>query len=229
MKHRDEQDNWAEQVPSRRFRSPYRDYGWERGQSALPEFRDPSIDFMPSERGELGPWQGTYGRRIVGEQDLPGGGPQGRYQPGPHAGKGPRGYTRTDERIYDEVCSRMTQHGDLDARGIGVEVSGGEITLTGRVPDRQSKRLAQDIADSVYGVQDVHNRVQVQQTQQTPPRWKDRVGRSGVYPASEADQAPPDAQAQGEASWGQGERGAAGYNDHGQSEIHPEQTRQKKA
>jgi uncharacterized membrane protein len=46
----------------------------------------------------------------------------------------------------------------------------------------------------------------------------DRVGHTGVYPASDPD-APPDAEAQGMASWGQGERGAAGYEDSGGSEI----------
>jgi hypothetical protein len=47
----------------------------------------------------------------------------------------------------------------------------------------------------------------------------DQVGRSGVYPASGGFQAPSDAEAQGMASWGQGERGAKGYEDHGDSEI----------
>jgi uncharacterized membrane protein len=46
----------------------------------------------------------------------------------------------------------------------------------------------------------------------------DRVGHTGVYPASDPN-APPDAEAQGMASWGQGERGAAGYEDSGESEI----------
>ena len=40
----------------------------------------------------------------------------------------------------------------------------------------------------------------------------DQVGGSGVYPASGLESAPGDAQVQGPASWGQGERGAAGYD-----------------
>jgi hypothetical protein len=47
----------------------------------------------------------------------------------------------------------------------------------------------------------------------------DRVSGSGVYPASSPN-APEDAQAHGEASWGQGDRGADGYQDHGSSELH---------
>jgi hypothetical protein len=56
------------------------------------------------------------------------------------------------------------------------------------------------------GPQDAGNRV-------------DEVGRTGVYPASSEQIAPEDAQAQGMASWGQGERGAAGYDDSGSSEL----------
>lgn len=45
------------------------------------------------------------------------------------------------------------------------------------------------------------------------------VGRSGVYPVSASQDAPGDAPIQPEASWGQGERGAAGYTDSGDSEL----------
>ncbi len=211
MANNQQDDDWARQVPQRRWRGPYDDYGWERGQSALPEFRDPDIDYMPYERGELGQW--AQGRHVVDPRD------PGHH--GPHAGKGPRGYTRSDERILDEVCMLMTRHGQLDASDVNVEVHNGEVMLTGTVANRASKRLAEDISDSVPGVRDVSNQLKIQQQDRTPGRWRDEVGRSGVYPASSMEQAPNDSQTQGEASWGQGERGAEGYNDHGDSEIHP--------
>lgn len=47
---------------------------------------------------------------------------------------------------------------------------------------------------------------------------RDEVGGSGVYPAS-GPHPPGEAEVQGMASWGQGERGAAGYADHGDSEV----------
>jgi hypothetical protein len=47
----------------------------------------------------------------------------------------------------------------------------------------------------------------------------DEVGKSGVYPVSAMENASGDATVHGEASWGQGERGAAGYEDAGSSEI----------
>lgn len=56
----------------------------------------------------------------------------------------------------------MTRHGQLDASNIEVQVQNGEVTLTGAVANRRAKRLAEDISDSVSGLQDVHNRLQVQ-------------------------------------------------------------------
>ncbi len=46
----------------------------------------------------------------------------------------------------------------------------------------------------------------------------DEILPTGVYPTS-AESAPASAEAQGMASWGQGERGAAGYEDSGGSEL----------
>ena len=48
---------------------------------------------------------------------------------------------------------------------------------------------------------------------------RDEVGGSGVYPAS-ADDIPADAEIRTPMAWGQGERGAAGYEDSGSSGIH---------
>src|SRR5690606_2053531 len=48
---------------------------------------------------------------------------------------------------------------------------------------------------------------------------REKVGGSGVCPAS-AGHAPPDAEIRTPMEWGQGERGAAGYEDSGQSELH---------
>ncbi len=49
----------------------------------------------------------------------------------------------------------------------------------------------------------------------------EQPGRTGVYPAS-GPLPPDDAPLRTEAEWGQGERGAAGANDAGSSESHPE-------
>lgn len=81
---------------------------------------------------------------------------------GPYVGRGPRGYRRTDERIREDVCERFTEHGQLDPSDVEVAVHEGEVVLTGTVATRAQKRLAEDIADAVFGVVEVHNRLRVQ-------------------------------------------------------------------
>ncbi len=80
---------------------------------------------------------------------------------GSHRGRGPRGYRRADERIRDDINDRLTDHPYIDATDIEVGVNSGEVTLTGAVENRQAKRLAEDIADSVSGVTNVENRLRV--------------------------------------------------------------------
>lgn len=80
---------------------------------------------------------------------------------GAFSGKGPKNWTRSDERIREDVCERLAYHHDVDASDIEVMVKESEVTLSGFVTDRQSKRLAEDIADNVSGVKDVHNQLRV--------------------------------------------------------------------
>jgi osmotically-inducible protein OsmY len=81
--------------------------------------------------------------------------------PGPHRGRGPQGYRRPDERIHEEVCDRLTQHGRVDASEIQVQVKDGEVTLSGTVHDRRMKREAENVAEGVSGVVDVHNQLRL--------------------------------------------------------------------
>lgn len=81
--------------------------------------------------------------------------------PGPYTGRGPRGYRRSDERIREDVCEQLSEHGHLDASDIEVTASDGEVTLAGTVDSRRSKRLAEDLADSVSGVSQVNNTLRV--------------------------------------------------------------------
>jgi len=75
-------------------------------------------------------------------------------------GKPPKGYTRSDERIREDVCERLMET-PLDASDVEVEVKDGEVTLTGTVRARHEKRIIEDIAADVRGVHDVHNRVRL--------------------------------------------------------------------
>jgi len=82
---------------------------------------------------------------------------------GPHTGRGPRSYQRSDERIREDVCERLCQHGYLDASDIDVRVQNGEVTMQGTVNDRLAKRTAEDVAENVFGVKEVHNQLRVTQ------------------------------------------------------------------
>lgn len=81
--------------------------------------------------------------------------------PGPHAGRGPRDYRRSDERILEDVCEWLSDDPRVDAREITVQVRDADVTLEGRVSDRRARRLVEDLASSVPGVRDVFNRIQV--------------------------------------------------------------------
>jgi osmotically-inducible protein OsmY len=77
------------------------------------------------------------------------------------AGRGPKGYRRADERITEDINEQLTQDHDVDATNISVEVKNGEVTLNGRVTDRESKRRAEEIAENFSGVNEVQNQLRV--------------------------------------------------------------------
>lgn len=85
----------------------------------------------------------------------------GRVVRGLFHGKGPKNWMRSDTRLHDEVCERLAAHEHIDASDIDVVVKDGEVTLTGSVPDRRMKRLADAVLDEVMGLHDVHNRLRV--------------------------------------------------------------------
>lgn len=78
-----------------------------------------------------------------------------------YAGRGPKGYRRSDERIREDVNERLTGDYYLDAHDIEVSVSESIVTLTGRVDNRRDKRRAENLAESVTGVTDVYNQLRV--------------------------------------------------------------------
>ena len=85
----------------------------------------------------------------------------GEMRRGRYAGRGPRGYRRSDERIREDVNERLTDDWRVDASDIEVSVDSGVVTLAGRVDSRAEKRRAEDVAESVSGVTDVSNQLRV--------------------------------------------------------------------
>jgi Flp pilus assembly secretin CpaC len=55
----------------------------------------------------------------------------------------------------------MTDDPMLDASEITVQVSNGEVMLSGTVPSREQKRRAEDVAERISGVKDVTNQLRI--------------------------------------------------------------------
>jgi osmotically-inducible protein OsmY len=90
-----------------------------------------------------------------------------RQARGGQRGRGPRraddmqALGEEDARIWNEVSACLTDDWYVDGTEITVSVDNGEVTLDGIVENRAEKRLAEDCADSVEGVVDVHNRLRI--------------------------------------------------------------------
>lgn len=72
-------------------------------------------------------------------------------------GVGPRGYSRQDSRILEDVNDVLTRDREIDASEIDVNIESGVVTLTGKVEDRKTKRYAGHIIENISGVRDVQN------------------------------------------------------------------------
>lgn len=120
-----------------------RDYG--RGDSEERSWWDRTTD-------EVSSWFGDRDAERRREQDR-------NYR-----GKGPKNYSRSDERIKEDINDRLSDDPFIDASDIDVTVSSGEVTLTGTVDHRSTKRRAEDLAEAVSGVKNVENRLRVMQS-----------------------------------------------------------------
>jgi osmotically-inducible protein OsmY len=80
-------------------------------------------------------------------------------------GHGPKNYSRSEDRIREDVCDRLTDEPGVDATDIEVQVSGNEVTLSGTVKDRMQRRRAEDCAEHVSGVKHVQNNLRVKEQQ----------------------------------------------------------------
>ncbi|MCY1272789.1 BON domain protein [compost metagenome] len=143
---RDERED--EQRHGQRYsREAARQRGWET------DYREDYRDDDQEDHGVLY----NLGRRI-GEAvgDL-----FGTDQREPERKAGPRGYQRSDERIRDQICERLTYARGVDVSDVSVDVSNGVVSLTGTVCERGQKYYIEDLADGTYGVKEVNNDIRV--------------------------------------------------------------------
>jgi hypothetical protein len=103
---------------------------------------------------------------------------------GPHWGKGPKGYKRSDERTRDDVCDAIAHQGHIDASDVEVKVTDGIVTLSGTVFHRHDKRRLEHIAEHCRGVHEVHNELRLKRTEQgaakdRPQDKREQQGKQG--------------------------------------------------
>jgi osmotically-inducible protein OsmY len=82
-------------------------------------------------------------------------------------GRGPKGYTRSDDRIREDDSDRLTDDPFVDASDIEVIVTSAEVTLSGFVPSREQRRRAEDMAERISGVTHVQNNIRVRSQSET--------------------------------------------------------------
>jgi osmotically-inducible protein OsmY len=149
---------------------PYRYYG--PGYRGVGYY---SVMYLGSTRGE-GESRSDFDQRDVDYGQGQGAGAAwtgSRHQAGMSggfAGRGPKGYQRSDQRIEEEINDRLMADDRIDASEIEVKVKNGEVTLSGTVDDRDAKRRAEDVADQVMGVADVMNQLKVSSSGSQWPR-----------------------------------------------------------
>jgi hypothetical protein len=78
-----------------------------------------------------------------------------------YRGKGPKGYTRSDERLHEMICEALSDAPHIDASEIDVTVKDAEVTLTGSVDNRRTKHAVEDLVERRIGAGEIHNKLRV--------------------------------------------------------------------
>jgi hypothetical protein len=143
-------------------------FGFGPEEAPEGEYEDTDWGVHRPARGR-GAWGGDWSTgRMPQERSI---GPQGTggsyYMREDYRGRGPRDYRRSDDRIREEVCDRLTDDPQVDAGDINIKVEGGEVTLTGNVSTREQKRRAEDCVERVTGVREVLNQLRVNRADTT--------------------------------------------------------------
>jgi hypothetical protein len=120
--------------------------------SVFQPMRSPygGANWTPESMGGYALGESIYGRSVIR--------PDAKER---RRGRVAKGWRRADQRIREDVSDRLTDDPDVDASEIEVEVLNAVVTLRGTVGDRRTKYLAEDLAEEVFGVEEVHNELRV--------------------------------------------------------------------
>lgn len=69
--------------------------------------------------------------------------------------------TRKDERIKRDVAAQLSRNSRVDSGAVNVEVTDGEVTLSGTLPSLSVCMAAVEMSESVAGVRSVKNNLKV--------------------------------------------------------------------
>ena len=145
---------------------------YDRGEygSSYPESES---GFRTKQRGERGWWDRASDEvsSWFGDRDAERRRQMDERREGNYRGKGPKNYTRSDNRIAEDINDRLTDYAYIDASDIDVKVNNSEVVLSGSVDSRYDKRLAESIAEDVTGVRNVENHIRVNRDYSTTGDW----------------------------------------------------------
>jgi osmotically-inducible protein OsmY len=166
-------ERWRAGEESRNYGDRWRENTWGPATWAQGDrWRRETEDYSdrPSRETNWGAWpreQGSQEQRPMGET-------RGYYEDDRgmthqfahrreqnYAGRGPKNYRRSDERVREEICDRLTDDWRIDASDMEVTVNNGQVSLSGSVHSRDEKRRAEDLIEMIPGVHDVHNNLRV--------------------------------------------------------------------
>ncbi len=148
--------------------------GWENRMNFNDNANDGNRDWWERTKDEVSSWFGDDDAERRRRIDRMNSGDQysndrRTFMGGGFKGKGPKDYRRSEDRIREDVCDRLSDDDMLDATNVQVQIEGNDVVLTGTVETREQKRRAEDIVESISGVQNVENRIRVSQRPERIP------------------------------------------------------------
>lgn len=93
-------------------------------------------------------------------------------------GKAPRNYKRSDQRIMDDIFEVVTADVLVDSSDVEINVTNGEVVLSGNVRDRRDKWRIEDLIERIPGVTNIENRIRVT-AQQVRSTYNDNPENQG--------------------------------------------------